>query len=30
MTIRIHPNQQKVPFANFVKSFGRTNEYDDE
>ncbi len=30
MTIGIHPNQQKVPFINFVKSFGGTNEYDDE
>jgi len=30
MTIGIHPNRQKVPFANFVKSSKRTNEYDDE
>jgi hypothetical protein len=30
MTIGIHPNRQKVPFANFVKSFGGTSEYDDE
>jgi hypothetical protein len=30
MTIGIHPNRQKVPFANFVKSFEGTNEYDDE
>jgi hypothetical protein len=30
MTITIHPNRHKIPFANFVKSFGRTSEYDDE
>jgi hypothetical protein len=30
MTIGIHPNRQKVPFANIVKSFGGTSEYDDE
>jgi hypothetical protein len=30
MTIGIHPNRHKVPFTNFVKRFGGTNEYDDE
>jgi hypothetical protein len=30
MTIGIHLNQQKVPFANFVKSSEGTSEYDDE
>jgi hypothetical protein len=30
MTIGIHPNRQKIPLANFVKSFGGTSEYDDE
>jgi len=30
MTIGVHPNRQKVPFTNFMKSFERTNEYDDE
>ncbi len=30
MTIRVHPNRQKVPFANFVKNSRGTNEYDDE
>ncbi len=30
MTIGVHPNWQKVPFVNFVKSFRRTSEYDDE
>lgn len=30
MTIGIHHNWHKVPFANFVKSFGGTNEYNDE
>jgi len=30
MTIRVHPNRQKVPFASFVKSFGGTSEYGDE
>ncbi len=30
MTIGVRPNRQKVPFANFVKSFGGTSEYDDE
>jgi len=30
MTIGVHPNRQKVPFASFVKSFGGTNEYEDE
>jgi hypothetical protein len=30
MTIEVHLNQHKVPFANFVKSFEGTNEYDDE
>jgi hypothetical protein len=30
MTIGVHPNQQKISFANFVKSSRRTNEYDDE
>jgi hypothetical protein len=30
MTIGVHPNRQKVPFANFVKSSGGTNEYEDE
>jgi len=30
MTIGVHPNRQKVPFANFVKSSRGTNEYEDE
>ncbi len=30
MTIGIHPNRQKVPFANFVKSSKGTSEYEDE
>jgi hypothetical protein len=30
MTIRVHPNRQKVPFASFMKSSGGTNEYEDE
>jgi hypothetical protein len=30
MTIEVHPNKQKVPFTNFVKSSEGTNEYDDE
>jgi hypothetical protein len=30
MTIGVHPNQQKVPFANFVKSFEGISECDDE
>jgi hypothetical protein len=30
MTIGIHPNRQKVPFANFVKRFGGRSECDDE
>ncbi len=30
MTIGVHPNQQKVPFASFVKSSRRTSEYEDE
>jgi hypothetical protein len=30
MTIGVHPNRQKVPFASFVKSFGGMNEYEDE
>jgi len=30
MTIGVHPNRQKVPFASFVKSFGGTSEYEDE
>ncbi len=30
MTIGIHPNRQKVPFASFVKSSRGTNEYEDE
>jgi hypothetical protein len=30
MTIKVHPNQQKDPFANFVKSSERTSEYDNE
>jgi len=30
MTIRVHPNRQKVPFAGFVKSYGGTSEYEDE
>ncbi len=29
MIIGVHPNQKKVPFANFVSS-GGTSEYDDE
>ncbi len=30
MTIGVHPNRQKIPFANFVKSFRGTSEYEDE
>jgi hypothetical protein len=30
MTIGVHPNQHKVPFASFVKSFGGMSEYEDE
>ncbi len=30
MTITVHPNWQKIPFANFVKISRGTNEYDDE
>jgi len=30
MTIKVHPNRQKVPFANFVKSSKGTSEYEDE
>jgi hypothetical protein len=30
MTIGVHPNRQKVPFASFVKGFGGTSEYEDE
>jgi len=30
MTIRIHFNRYKIPFANFAKSSKGTNEYDDE
>ncbi len=30
MTIGVHFNRQKIPFANFVKSSGGTSEYDDE
>jgi hypothetical protein len=30
MTIGVHPNQQKVPFASFVKNSGGTSEYEDE
>ncbi|KAH8932644.1 hypothetical protein BDL97_19G084500 [Sphagnum fallax] len=30
MTIRVHPNRQKVPFASFVKSSRGTSEYEDE
>jgi hypothetical protein len=30
MTIGVYPNRQKVPFASFVKSSGRMNEYEDE
>ncbi len=30
MIIGVHPNRQKVPFASFVKSSGRMNEYEDE
>ncbi|CAM6028069.1 unnamed protein product, partial [Sphagnum balticum] len=30
MTIGVHPNRQKVPFANFVKNSRGTSEYDDE
>jgi len=29
MTIGVHPNQQKVPFASFVKSSRGTSEYED-
>jgi hypothetical protein len=30
MTIGVHPNRQKVPFASFLKSSRRTSVYDDE
>jgi len=30
MMIGVHRNQQKVPFVSFVKSSGRTSEYEDE
>jgi len=30
MTIGVHLNRQKVPFAGFVKSSGGTSEYEDE
>jgi len=30
MTIGVHLNRQKVPYASFVKSFGGMNEYEDE
>jgi hypothetical protein len=30
MTIGVHLNQQKVPFAKFMKSFKGMNAYDDE
>ncbi len=30
MTIGVHPNRRKVPFASFVKSSGGTSEYEDE
>jgi len=30
MTIGVHLNRQKVPFASFVKSSGGTSEYEDE
>jgi hypothetical protein len=30
MTIGVHPNRQKVPFASFVKNSGGTSEYEDE
>jgi hypothetical protein len=30
MTIRVHSNRQKVPFASFLKSSGGTSEYEDE
>jgi hypothetical protein len=30
MTIGFRPIRQKVPFANFVKSFEGMSEYDDE
>jgi hypothetical protein len=30
MTIGVHPNREKVPFASFVKNFGGTSEYEDE
>jgi len=30
MTIGVHLNRQKVPFASFVKSSRRTSEYEDE
>jgi len=30
MTINVHPNRQKVPFASFVKNFGGTSEYENE
>jgi len=30
MTIGVHPNRHKVPFASFVKSSGGTSEYEDE
>jgi hypothetical protein len=30
MTIKVHPNRQKIPFANFVKSSKGMSEYEDE
>jgi hypothetical protein len=30
MTIGVHPNRQKVPFASFVKNSGGMSEYEDE
>jgi len=30
MTIGVHPNRQKVPFASFVKNSRGPNEYEDE
>ncbi len=30
MTIRVHPNRQKVPFVSFRKSYRGTSEYEDE
>ncbi len=29
MTIGVHPNQQKIPFVNFVESSRGMNEYDE-